>query len=134
MFGADVDYMQLAKVYDPVAAEAGREVCVGSTMRRIAGSPDPMTASTSLVERMNLTLRMEMRRYARRTNAHSKAIRNHILALSLFYLSYNFCRTHETLRTTPAVAAGLVEKPCDLRWIIESADALVPHRKRPASN
>ena len=78
--------------------------------------------STSFVERVSLTTRMSMRRYTRKTNAHSKSLEHHRYAL-VFYFTYftwyNFCRRHSSIGTTPAVAAGLVEFPHDTGWILD---------------
>src|SRR5690348_8125579 len=72
--------------------------------------PDPKHASTSYVERQNLTMRMSMRRFTRLTNGFSKKIENHVAALAVCFQFYNFCRIHQTLKTTPAVTAGVTEK------------------------
>ena len=66
-------------------------------------------ASTSYIERQNLTLRMHIRRMTRLTNAFSKRLRNLKAAIALHIAHYNFCRVHETLRVTPAMAAGLTD-------------------------
>ena len=84
----------------------------------ITGSPDLALIGTSLVERHNLTMRMGMRRYTRRTNAHSKRIEAHRLALAVFLTYYNFCRVHQSLGTTPAVAAGLASRVWPLEWLV----------------
>ena len=66
-----------------------------------------MHVSTSFVERQNLSMRMGMRRFTRLTNAHSKKIENHAHALALYFMHYDFCKIHSTLRVTPAMATGL---------------------------
>src|SRR5258708_24249789 len=71
------------------------------------GDPDPDQISTSFVERQNLTMRMSMRRFTRLTNAFSKKLENLKAAVSLHFAHYNFCRVHDSLRTTPAMAAGI---------------------------
>ena len=82
-------------------------VCIGCKKRTESGDPDPAKISTSFVERQNLTMRMSMRRFTRLTNAFSKKIENHVAAISIHYIHYNFCRVHQTLRVTPAMAAGI---------------------------
>jgi hypothetical protein len=71
------------------------------------GNPDPAHISTSYVERQNLTMRMNMRRFTHLTNAFSKKLENHCYAIALHFAYYNFVRIHKTLRTTPAMAAGV---------------------------
>lgn len=80
-----------------------------------------MHISTSYIERQNLTMRMQMRRFTRLTNAFSKKVENHAHAVSLFYMHYNFARTHQTLRVTPAMEAGI----SDHVWSIEEIVGLV---------
>lgn len=120
-FGWDgVDYAQLVKIYGP-APEGERRysppVCVGATKKHIMGNPKMSNVSTSYVERSNLTLRMQQRRFTRLTNAFSKKLDNHRHAVALFTMHYNFCRPHMTLtranggiHQTPAMAAGLADR------------------------
>ena len=112
-FGGDVDYGMLIKIYGP-APEGQRRYspaeCIGAEKKRIEGNPDPKHISTSFVERQNLTMRMQMRRFTRLTNAFSKKVENHALSVALHYMHYNFCRIHKTLRVTPAMAAGVTDK------------------------
>lgn len=79
--------------------------------------------TNSFVERQNLTIRTSMKRFARRTNAHSKKIENHAAAVHLYVLHYNWCRYHETIRCTPAMEAGLAKTLHDVEWIAELADS-----------
>ena len=104
----DVDFAQLVKVYDK--DKDGKEIVVRADKVARLGDPDMSKVNTSFIERQNLTLRMSLRRYARRTNAHSKKIDKHCHALALHFFSYNFMRKHLTLKTTPAVAAGVTNK------------------------
>lgn len=78
--------------------------------RQVWGAPDPAHISTAYVERQNLTMRMSMRRFTRLTNAFSKKVENLQRALALHFMYYNFCRKHQTLKTTPAVAAGITDR------------------------
>jgi len=87
----------------------------------VTGQPDPDHVSTSYVERQNLSMRMGMRRFTRLTNGFSKKIDNLICAVAMYFLHYNFCRVHQTLGTTPAVAAGLA----DHVWTIAEIVALL---------
>jgi len=73
------------------------------------GDPDPAHVSTSYAERQNLNMRMGMRRFTRLTNAFSKKVENHEHMIGLYYAFYNFCRVHQTLKTAPAVAAGVAD-------------------------
>ena len=84
--------------------------CIGCDRKRISANPDPLHVSTSYVERQNLTARMMMRRYTHLTNAFSKKFEHHAAAVALNYFAYNFIKIHGTLRTTPAMAAGVTNK------------------------
>jgi IS1 family transposase len=116
-FGADVDYAMLVKFYESTQEETrySPAECTGCERKAIMGKPDPRHISTSYVERQNLTMRMQMRRFTRLTNAFSKKVENHAYHVALHYIHYNFCRIHETLRVTPAMEAGLT----DHVWTIE---------------
>jgi IS1 family transposase len=109
-FGNDVDYAQLVKVYGTEPAGDGRYApprVTETVSTPITGNPDPRKICTSHVERQNLTIRMMCRRFTRLTNAFSKKLTNLKAALSLHFVYYNFCRIHQTLRVTPAMAAGI---------------------------
>ncbi len=80
---------------------------MGARKAVISGEPDYEHISTSYTERNNLTMRMQMRRFTRLTNAFSKKVENHAAAISLHFMHYNFARVHQTLRITPAMAAGV---------------------------
>ena len=103
----------------------------GAMRMRITGDPDEAHISTSYVERQNLTMRMSMRRYTRLTNAFSKKIQNHAHSLALYYVWYNFCRTHQTLRTSPAMEAGITDTLHDMEWVVGLIDARTPKPQKP---
>jgi IS1 family transposase len=109
-FGIDVDYAVLEKVYAaPVEGQKrySPPVCVGAKRKEITGRPDQAHISTSYVERQNLNIRMGNRRFTRLTNAFSKKVENHVHALAIYFMHYNFARIHQTLRVSPAMAAGV---------------------------
>ena len=123
-FGADVDYSQLVKLYGAAPETETRYSpgeCIERIPKRVLGNPDPRHVSTSFVERQNLTMRMSMRRFTRLTNAISKKIENHAAAVALFYMYYNFARIHQSLRVSPAVAAGVSNR----LWGIEDIVGLL---------
>lgn len=133
-FGADVDFAQLVKLYgDSPEAEKrySPAQCVGTKKRRVTGSPVRRDVSTSHVERHNLTMRMGMRRFTRLTNGFSKKIENHLHMLSLYFVHYNFCRVHKSLRCSPAMAAGVSDTLRDMEWIVGLIDARAPKPNRP---
>ncbi len=124
-FGADIDYAVLNKIYGTTSESAkGRyspAECIGVKKDRIEGKPDPRHISTSYVERSNLTIRMQNRRFTRLTNGFSKKLENHAYSVALFAFFYNFCRIHKTLRVTPAMEAGVTER----LWSVEDIVALI---------
>jgi IS1 family transposase len=87
----------------------------------VAGAPDDRHVSTSYVERQNLILRMQQRRFTRLTNGFSKKLRNHKAAVSLYVAHYNLCRVHEALRITPAMALGVADHIWTVAELIEAA-------------
>ena len=92
----------------------------------ISGDPDPDHISTSFIERQNLTMRMNMRRFTRATNAFSKKAVRHAAMVNLHFLNYNFCRVHKTVRMSPAMAAGVDTVLHDVGWIAELIEASLP--------
>jgi hypothetical protein len=126
-FGMDVDYAMLIKLYGNPAQPDTRYspgVCIGTEQVYVSGNPDSRHISTSYVERRNLTMRMSMRRFTRLTNAFSKKLENHEHMLAIYFLYYNFCRVHQTLRVTPAMEAGLSNHV----WTIEEMVKLLDSR------
>jgi IS1 family transposase len=124
-FGGDVDYAQLVKIYgnDPAAEKRYSPAqCIGCTAQTIQGTPDPKHINTSYVERQNLTMRMSMRRFTRLTNAFSKKVENHAAAVALYFMFYNFGRIHQTLRITPAMAAGVTDHVWSIDEIVRLLD------------
>jgi hypothetical protein len=83
------------------------------------GNPNVKHVSTSYVEWANLTMRMNMRRFTRLTNAFSRKIENHVAAIALHFMHYNFARIHQTLRVTPAMAAGVTDHVWEIREIVD---------------
>jgi IS1 family transposase len=116
VFRKDIDWAQIHKTYgnDPSAERRySPAVCTGVKVKVLKGNPDPAKISTSYVERQNLTMRMGMRRFTRLTNGFSKKVDNHMAAIALHFLHYNFARPHKTLADpyprTPAMAAGIAD-------------------------
>ena len=112
-FGSEVDYAQLVKLYGAENPGPGRYSpprVTETVSTTINGNPDPRFVSTSYVERQNLTMRMQMRRFTRLTNGFSKSLRNLKDALALHFAHYNFVRIHGSLRVTPAMAAGVADR------------------------
>ncbi len=132
VFGGDVDFAQLVKLYGPTITAPGRyspAECIGAKKLALEGNPDIKHVSTSYVERQNLTMRMSIRRFTRLTNAFSKKLDNHIHALALYFVFYNFTRIHKTLRMSPAMAAGVTDRLWSLDDVIAKIDELAPAPK-----
>ena len=120
-FGADVDFAQLVKLYGDAPEGQKRyspAECVGCKRASVTGSPDPAHVSTSYAERQNLSMRMGNRRMTRLTNAFSKKAENHAHAMAVYFMHYNFVRLHQTLRVTPAMAAGVTERLWELSDLV----------------
>lgn len=125
-FGDEVDYGQLVKIYGPEVAGEKRYSpprCIGAKREAVRGNPDMSKVSTSYVERQNLTMRMHMRRFTRLTNAFSKKIENHVAAIALHTMFYNFVRVHQTLKVTPAMAAGVTQRLWEMVDVVEMIEA-----------
>lgn len=125
-FGGNIDFAQLHKIYATVSREDARKyspaACTGAIKKKVSGNPDPNHISTSYVERSNLTMRMNIRRFTRLTNGFSKKIENHLYAVALYTVHYNFCRIHKTLRVTPAMEAGLTNDIMEISDIVKLTD------------
>lgn len=133
-FGNDIDYAQLVKLYGKQpqgnTTRYSPAECTGIKKKVRTGNPDNQKVSTSYVERHNLTMRMSMRRFTRLTNAFSKKFDNHCHALALYFVHYNFCRIHKSLRVTPAMEAGISDTVRDMEWIVGLIDANAPVPKK----
>ncbi len=112
VFGSSIDYGQVVKHYDSNGY-------TGSTKIVVMGDPKHIT--TSHVERMNLHLRTDMRRYTRRGVHASKKMENHIYALAMYFVYYNFCKSHSSFGsfTTPAMASGITDRQYGLEWMAD---------------
>jgi IS1 family transposase len=125
-FGGQVDYAMLIKLYGPSLEDNRRyspAECNGTIKTKIQGHPDLKHVSTSYAERNNLNVRMHSRRMTRLTNAFSKKMENHAHAMALHFMYYNFVRIHQTLRTTPAMAAGITKRLWEIGDIVEMLEA-----------
>ncbi len=122
-FRGNIDYAMLVKLYGRDTKEPETRYspaqCIGTKSDPKIGNPDPAHVSTSYAERQNLTMRMSMRRFTRLTNAFSKKVGNLAAAVSLHFMHYNFVRVHQTLRTTPAMAAGVTTRLWDVSDIVQ---------------
>ena len=125
-FANDIDYAIVKKTFgssgkDVTETRYSPAACIGCEKTAKIGKPNMKQANTSYVERQNLTMRMGMRRFTRLTNAFSKKAENHVATLAIFYMHYNFVRIHQTLRVTPAMAAGVTTR----LWAVEDLVALL---------
>jgi len=118
VFGINVDYAQLIKTYGAPQEDEKRyspAECIEVIPKHIIGNPTPKHISTSYVERQNLTMRMNMRRFTRLTNGFSKKIENLAHSVALHFMYYNFVRIHKTLKVTPAMEANVTGR----LWSVE---------------
>lgn len=121
-----VDFAQVIKIYANNPEGETRyspAKCTGFRKEAIHGDPDMDRAGTSRIERHNLSVRMENRRFTRLTNGFSKKWANHHAALALYFAYYNFCRMHKTIRCTPAMAAGITKSVWTLKDLLMNATA-----------
>ena len=140
-FGGDVDFAQIIKEYckDETGDERKYSPARCSNMEKLVvqGAPDLDTANTSYVERHNLTMRMSMRRFTRLTNGFSKKLEKHAAMQALYFYFYNHVRPNKAVRTkydnrvTPAMAAGLTDRPATLEGLVEMMDERAPKPRRP---
>ena len=124
-FGAGVDYAQVVKTYEAEPIGPGRyspPKVIRADRIIISGSPKISKISTSYVERQNLTMRMQMRRFTRLTNAFSKKLKNLKAAVALHFAHYNFVRIHKTLRVTPAMEAGVTNRLWSISDLLREAN------------
>ena len=129
-FGANLDFAQLIKIYGRSESTAGEwhapvEV-VDAIPVVVTGNPKIERISTSHIERMNLSVRMHLRRFTRLTSGFSKKLGHLKAAVSLLLCWYNFCRVHQTLRVTPAMESNLT----DHIWTLEELLAATQNTKQ----
>ena len=128
--GFNADYAMLTKIFSRDTytgpARYSPPIVVGTQTEVILGNPDPKHISTSFVERQNLTMRMQMRRFTRLTNAFSKKFENHCHALAIYFFWYNWTRQHKAHKLSPAMAAGLTDKLLSMSDLAEMVDASLP--------
>jgi IS1 family transposase len=109
-FGADVDYAMLIKMYGKNEAEPYAPAQIVNALPiPVSGKPNPRLITTSHIERQDLTIRMQLKRFARLTLAFSKKLENLNAACAVHFAWYTFCRVHSSLRVTPAMAAGVTQ-------------------------
>lgn len=114
-FGGRVDFGQLVKQYtkdglNKQGKPDKRERYAGAIRKQIEGNIPLSEICTSYIERQNLTMRTNIRRFTRETNAFSKKMDNHCYAIALHYVYYNFVRVHSSIRVTPAMESGLTKR------------------------
>lgn len=128
IFGEHIDHAMLVKVYSNVPSTTRyAPLQLRSTKRdAVSGNPDLSRACTSYVERTNLSMRMGMRRFTRLTNGHSKKYASHVYALAIFFFAYNFIRKHQTLKTTPAMAANIADRFWTWEDVVARIEANAP--------
>ena len=120
----EIDYAMLVKIYGTDRESEARycpATCKGALPKVVTGEPNQKHISTSYVERQDLTMRMHMRRFTRLTNAFSKKLEMHAHSVALHFMHYNFVKVHQSLRMTPAMAAGVTDR----LWEIEDLVALL---------
>ena len=119
-FGQDVDFGQLHKIYGRVSTDGwyGGGQVIGAVPHVEIGHPEWNRISTSHIERTNLSVRMHLRRFTRLTNAHSKTLANMQAAVTLYVAFYNFCRVNQSVKQSPAMAAGITDHVWNLEELL----------------
>jgi IS1 family transposase len=129
-FGSEIDYAQLVKIYGSAVGPGQNHAeiryspaqCMGARKAVISGMPDFRHVSTSHTERQNLSMRMGMRRFTRLTNAFSKKLENLEHNVALYFMHYNFCKIHGSLRVTPAMEAGIADHVWSMAEVVALID------------
>jgi IS1 family transposase/transposase-like protein len=121
IFGSRCDFGQLIKNYrsSQSVVRYSPATIISSEKKAVYGCPDRKRICTSHVERLNLSLRMQVRRFTRLTNAYSKSVKHHAAMQAIFFAAYNFCRKHDSLKMTPAQASGLADKQWTILDLLE---------------
>ncbi len=138
-FGNDIDYVRLIKIYGTDGKGSPEKRYsparfVQAQCEVVTGDPDCKHVPTGYIERQNLTMRMSMRRFTHLINGFSKKVQNHMHAISLHFMHYNFCRIHKSLKVTPAMEAGIADSVFDLESIVSligERDAAKPKKYSP---
>lgn len=136
-FMGDVDYAQIIKLYgserEGPTTRYSPGKCLGTKASQVNGEPDPKHVSTSYAERQNLNIRMQNRRYTRLTNAFSKKAEMLAYSVSITFCYHNFVRVHQTLKTTPAIAAGVADRKMKIEDLVDLLDKPA-HQEKADSN
>lgn len=125
VFGINIDYAQLIKIYGTPPETEKRyspPECIETIPKHITGNPNPKHISTSYIERQNLTMRMNIRRFTRLTNGFSKKVENLAHSVALHFMYYNFVRIHKSLSVTPAMEASVTNRLWDIKDIVNLAE------------
>jgi len=131
-FEGRIDFAQLVKLYGTAEKDGKidkRLQYLGAERTVICGNPNVKNIQTSYVERQNLTMRMHMRRFTRKTNAFSKKLENHNYAQAIYFVYYNFVKIHTSLRVTPAMEAGLTDRLMEIEDMLKLTEKYAPNSK-----
>ena len=135
-FGSEVDYPQLVKLYGPsldTERHYSPSTCTGIRLMPVTGDPDPAHISTSYVELQNLTMRMSMRRLTQLTHVFSKKMEYLVHYVSLHFMVYNFVRIHQTLKVSPEMEAGVMDRLWEISDIVAMMEAAAPMPNCPVA-